>query len=258
VTSALINRFRLNYLNQLASGHKGVYAPDPGFEPITDQHRKRFYQYLVAQVAKDIPAGENNVLAENMRQEAPLPPLGLFALMLTRERGNPISMLMTALNYFKYDTALQELVWKTTEEGMRLPLTNPDLDEYGKQVTEQFKYRFKELDRKAEGITNVASRGQRLRRYVIPTVLSLAADVVPIPGKTLLGGIFKSLAEHGLADSAKALGDALIGRGCNSYISKYMSLRYDFSKTEELAQPLAAIAARVEEVFGRPLVGARR
>jgi hypothetical protein len=39
VTSALINRFRLNYLNQLASWHKGAYAPDPGFEPVSDPRR---------------------------------------------------------------------------------------------------------------------------------------------------------------------------------------------------------------------------
>lgn len=255
VTSALINRFRLNYLNQLASWRKGAYAPDPGFEPVSDQHRKLFYQYLVAEVAKGISTAKINVVAENMRQKAPLPPLGLFALMLTREKGKPIAVLMTALNYFKYDTALQKLIWKTTEEGMRLPLTRPDLEAYSEQVTEQFKHRFKQIDRNAEGIKKLASRSERLRQYIIPTALSLAADAVPIPGKTLLGRVFKALAERGIADSAKALGDALIGRGCNSYISQYISLRYDFSNTEELAKPLAAIGARVEEVFGRPLVG---
>jgi hypothetical protein len=253
VTSALINRFRLNYLNQLASWRKGAYAPDPAFEPLSDQHRRLFYQYLVAEVANDIPTGKENVLRENMLQKTPLPPIGLFALMLTRERGKPLAVLITALNYFKYDTALQKLIWQTTEEGMRLPLTSPNLAAYSEQVTAQFKHRFGQLDRKAEGIRNVAAPGARLRQYVIPAALSLAADAVPVPGKTFLGRVCKSLAERGISDSAKALGDVLVGRGCNSYISQYMSLKYDFKNRAELAQPLAAIGTQVEAVFGRQL-----
>jgi hypothetical protein len=255
VTSALINRFRLNYLNQLASWRKGTYAPDPGFEPVSDQHRKLFYQYLVAQVANDIPAGKQNILAENMLQRTPLPPIGLFALMLTPKQGKPIDILLTALNYFKYDNALQKYMWGITEEGLRIPLAHPDLGAYGAQVTEQFKHHHKQLERKAAGITKVASVKDRVREYVIPAVVSVIADFVPLPGKTLLGGVLTSLAEHTIGESAKALGDALLGRGCNSYMSQYRSLRLNFLNTAELAQPLAAIGARVERVFGRPFAG---
>lgn len=253
VTGALINRFRLNYLNQLASWRNGAYAADPGFEPISDQHRRLFHQYLLKQVVDDLDRGRANILVENMAQATPLPPIGLFALMLTREKGKPMAVLVTALNYFKYETKLQKIIWRTTEEGLRLPQPDPDLKAYNALVLDLFKQRYAQLDEKADGIVQAASPGKSLRKFVIPTVLSTAADFVPIPGKGTLGAVFKVLAQITLGTSTNALAELLTADGGNSYMTQYLRLLRDFKKTEELAQPISAIAGRVEEVFGRPL-----
>jgi hypothetical protein len=253
VTGALINRFRLNYLNQLASWRSGAYAADPGFEALSDQHRRLFHQYLLGKVVNEIDTGKANILVENMKQSTPLPPIGLFALMVTREKKKPIAILLTALNYFKYDTALQKMMWRTTEEGIRLPQRDPDLKAYNALVTEQFKQRYNQLDEKAEGIVEVGSSGSKFRKFVIPTVLDAAASFIPLPGVGALGAVFKVLGNIAIGTSTNALAELLTAGGGNSYITQYLRLQRDFKKTEELAQPISAIAGRVEEVFGRSL-----
>jgi hypothetical protein len=253
VTGALINRFRLNYLNQLASWRSGAYAADPGFEPLSDQHRRLFHQYLLAKVVGDIDTGKANILVENMQQSTPLPPIGLFALMATREKKKPMALLMTALNYFKYDTALQKMMWRTTEEGLRLPQEDPDLEAYNSLVMERFKQRYNQIDEKADGIVAAATSGSKFRKFVIPTVLGTAADLIPIPGAGSLGAVFKILGKIAIGTSTNALAELLTAGGGDSYITQYLRLTRDFKKTAELAQPISAIAGRVEEVFGRPL-----
>jgi hypothetical protein len=105
----------------------------------------------------------------------------------------------------------------------------------------------------AEGVTRLASPGQSLRRYLIPALLGTLGGLVPGAGVGVAAVVFKVLAGTVVGASMTAIGDRLIGDGCNSYLSQYRHLRYRFERSPELAQPIDAVARRVEEVFGRPL-----
>jgi hypothetical protein len=98
----LINRFRLNYLNQLASSVRGAYQPDLQFEqPISKQHIRLFKDHVIPLLIKRSPEFDMpNPLAENLRLDVSLPSIGLYSLMITKEMGRPVAILETALNRF--------------------------------------------------------------------------------------------------------------------------------------------------------------
>ncbi len=256
VSAALINRFRLNYLNQLASWRAGIYTPDPGLEPLTEQHARLFRDHLLKRVSEEIRTGpdDTNILAENMRQAAPLPPIGLYALMLTKDKGKPIAVLETALERFKNDSALQKLMWERTEEGLKLKDGKSDLEAYARGVEEHFENSYSLLDRQAKNITSVAhSANAGMRKWVIPALLTTSAAFVPPVGAGAAAIAFKLLIGTSVTAGIRFLSDRLAAGGCNSYLSQYRSLSYDFERARELKTPLSEIASRVEEIFGRPL-----
>ncbi len=257
VTGALINRFRLNYLNQLASSKKGAYAPNPNLEVLTKEHVRLFKDYLLTRMLEDVsvPRGRANILIESLEECAPFPPIGLYALMLTPGKRRPVELLHTALERFKRAKDLQRLVWEQTAQGLRLRTSRADLEAYHQAVDEHFFAAFERLEEEAQGIKRVAQPGATLRKYLIPAALGVLGSLLPVPaaaGATAI--ILKLFAGTAVGASLTALGDKLVGDGLNSYVSQYKKLSWSFGHDPALAKPLAAIGETVERVFGRPLV----
>lgn len=257
VTGALINRFRLNYVNQLASGKKSAYVPNPNFEPLTNEHVRLFKDYLLERMIRSLPADQlgPNLLVENFSRESPLPPLGLYALMATRARGRPAAVLETALNEFREDAALMKLLWAGTRGGLELKRTlSPE--EYAEEVESHFFSHYKSLEKAAAGIQQTRSRLRRPRAYVIPAVLQSTVQILPrVLG---VGGlaevVFGLVREAAGQASVNVLCDSLAVNGCNSYLSVYKSLKWDLQNEDSIRATFADLADRVEAVFGRTLV----
>jgi hypothetical protein len=256
VTGALINRFRLNYLNQLASSKRGAYAPNPNLEVLTKEHVRLFKDYLLTRMLEDlsVPRGRSNILIESLEESAPYPPLGLYALMLTPGQRRPVELLHTALERFKREKSLQRLIWEQTAEGLRLRASKADLEAYDRAVSEHFFAAYDRLEKEARGIEQFARPGQMLRKYLIPAAFGVLGSLLPVPPVVGAGAVLlKLFAGTTVGASLTALGDRLAGDGVNSYVSQYKKLAWNFSRDPALATPLAAIGATVERVFGRPL-----
>jgi hypothetical protein len=258
VTGALINRFRLNYVNQLAAHKKSAYVPNPEFETLTQAHFRLFKDYLleklVAQAGKEAAKEETpNVLVENMKAEAPLPPIGLYALLVTRTRApRPAAILETAYDEFRRDAGLMKLIWRNTRGGIALR-SSPDSV---REVDEYFLDRWVELEKEAKGLTALSSR-RKGRTYLIPAILKGLVKAIPeaVPG--LREGwkvVYSVLKEIGTEVTVPFIGDRLLDLGCDSYIAGYQNLKYDFAEDERVKTTLGHVAEQVERVFGRKLL----
>jgi hypothetical protein len=249
VMGGLINRFRLNYLNELASSVKGAYLPNLQFEPISLQHVRLFKDYLLRAVVEQVGAGDvSNILVENFRQDEPLAPIGLYALMLTKTAGRPAAILETAYERFGDLYGLQKRLAKATKEG--LGLRDPAaLRESLERIDERFKEHFREIELEVEGIKKI-SGPRKAAVYVIPAILSAAAGAAL---GDVTGVVYKVLLSAGSSIAIKHLGELLLTVGVNSYISEYKTLKWDIRNEPELKKPLSRLADQVQHVFGRPL-----
>ncbi|MBI2123059.1 MAG: hypothetical protein HYT96_02740, partial [Armatimonadetes bacterium] len=135
VTGALINRFRLNYVNQLAAQKRSAYVPDPSFESLTKEHVRLFKDYLIERIIQKIRTQPEdfNILVENMKAETPLPPIGLYALMATRATNRPGAILETAYNEFRQNDALMRVIWKNTKGGIAVKKSTGN-DDHGSEI----------------------------------------------------------------------------------------------------------------------------
>jgi hypothetical protein len=255
VTGALINRFRLNYVNQLAAYRRGAYVPDPNFENLTREHHRLFKDYFLERVVKKLKkdADEPNVLVENMTAENPLPPIGLFALMATRAKGRPAAILETAFQAFRQDDALMRVIWRNTKGGIAIKKAQGADAE--SEILHFFYDRYKELAKEAEGIKVLMSSGRKSRTYLVPAVLKGLAKAVP--AALGLGGVCEVVYSVLRATAEEAsipfLSDHLLGAGCDSHISQYKSLKWDFEQDDAVKRSLGRLGEHVEQVFGRPL-----
>ena len=65
--------------------------------------------------------------------------------------------------------------------------------------------------------------------------------------------VFSVLRETGVEASIPFLSDRLLEKGCDSYISQYKNLKWDFQYDDAVKGTLARVSTQVEHVFGRPL-----
>ncbi|MGH9871392.1 MAG: hypothetical protein ACRD9S_02870 [Pyrinomonadaceae bacterium] len=257
ITAALINRFRLNYVNQLASQKRSAYVPDPTFESLTKEHVRLFKDYLIKRVVEelqDVPVApaSHNILIENMKAETPLPPIGLYALMATKARNRPGAILETAYNEFRKDDALMKVIWKNTKGGIGLSKQRSDDDL--SEIEAYFYENYKELEKRAAGIKELTSKNRRARTYLIPAFLKGLAKVIPESLPFGIGKVYTVLRETASEASIPFISDYLLGEGCDTYISQYQSLKWDFQKDDAVKTTLATLTEQVERVFGRQLV----
>ncbi len=255
ITSALINRFRLNYLNQLASQKHSAYIPDPTFEGLTKEHVRLFKDYLVNRVVKGLRASPDdpNILIENMRAETPLPPIGLYALMATKAVNRPGAILETAYNEFRQDDGLMKVIWRNTKGG--IALKKDSKADYASEIEHYFYDHYKTLEKEAEGIKVLTSKARTVRTYLVPAVLKGLVKAIPdaIGVGQLWTVLYSVLRETGVEASIPFLSDRLLGEGCDSYISQYKSLKWDLQHDDAVRTSLARLSAQVERVFGRSL-----
>ena len=259
VSAALINRFRLNYVNHLAASKRAAYVPDPRFEGVTRQHVWLFKDYLIEQVQKQLKVGrdEVNIITENMKSEDPLPPIGLYALMATKAAKRPAAILETAYNEFRQDSGLMKLIWKNTKGGIALR-RGKSADEYLPEIEQHFYDNYKVLEKEAAGIKLLRHGARPARSYLIPAVLKGLVKAIPEVvgvGKVweLVYSVFRETAAEA---SIPYLSDKLQAGDCNSYISQYKSLKWDLQDDPAVRVPLATLSEHVSRVFGRPLEAA--
>jgi len=255
VTAALINRFRLNYVNQLASHKSSAYVPDPSFETITEEHVRLFKDFLLSHLVKrmELPPNADNILVENMRSETPLPPIGLYALMATRATKRPGAILETAYGEFRQDEDLMKLLWQNTKGG--IALKKDSSKDYATELDQYFCDHFKIIEKQSEGIDPPKPAFRRSKAYLIPAFLKGLAKAIPevLGVGKIAEAVWTVFRETGIEASVPYLSDRLQGEGCDSYISQYKNLKWDFQKDDAVRVPLSKLSERVEQVFGRPL-----
>lgn len=257
VSGALINRFRLNYLNELASGRRSAYVPNPNFEELTKLHAHLFKDFLLERMVREVghDIHVENILVENLQQQVPLPPLGLYTLMTTKSAGNPVALLNDALESFRGDPSFQKMIWKVTREAMTLKQREAGLEELHGSVDDFFSERYKATAKAAEGIKALGSRSQAMKEYLIPAAVGAITGLAPLTfGVGVVALLCKALGGVATGATARVVGDKLVKSGFNTYISQYRNLRWEFAHEEALRQPMAALESQVERVFGRRLV----
>jgi hypothetical protein len=259
ISAALINRFRLNYVNYLAASKRSAYIPDPAFEGITNDHIRLFQHYLLDQLSTEIKShgDEPNVLVENMQSSAPLPSIGLYALLATKAANRPGAILETAYNEFRQDDSLMQLIWSHTRGGIALRKDKSATD-FVPAVEQHFYDSYKVLEKQAAGI-NVLSKKRSVRSYLVPAVFKALAAALPkaLGVQPVWEVVYSVLRDTATEASIPFLSDRLQGRDCDSYITQYKSLKWDFQHDPSLRIPLAGIAEHAERVFGRKItVGA--
>jgi hypothetical protein len=254
ISGALINRFRLNYVNHLAAKKQSAYVPNPTFEALTREHVRLFKDFLIGRIVKnlDVRPDDHNLLVENMKAETPLPPIGLYALMATRTRNRPVAILETAFNAFRQDDSLMKLIWTNTKGGMARQKSHTE-DEIS-EIEAYFYDNYVELEKEALGIKALTSSTRSARTYLIPAILKGIVKAIPETIPVLGPIVFSVLREVAVESSIPFISDKLLGAGCDSYISQYKSMKFDFEKNEAVRAPLAKLSAKVETVFGRKLV----
>jgi len=256
VTGAIINRFRLNYVNQLASYKRSAYVPNPEFEPLTQQHFNLFKDYLMQRLIDDVKTrSETNLLVENMRSENPLPPLGLYALMATREPNRPAAILEMAYNEFRQDDGLMRLIWANTKGGISLKKTTA-ADDYPWKIDQYFYDRYKTMEKALVATKPLTSRRKKGRAYLVPAVLKGLVKAIPEAlgvGKAW-DVVYAVIREIGTEASIPFLSDYLLDSGCDSYISHYEDFKWNLEKDDAVKKGLASISDQVQRVFGRPLL----
>jgi hypothetical protein len=258
VTAALINRFRLNYVNELAAGRRSAYVPDPAFEVITRQHVRLFKDYLLERLVNNLQGADAapNLLVENLRAQTPLPPIGLYALMATRAAGRPGAVLETAWNEFRGDEGLMRLLWSGTRGGLEVRAAHGG-DDGPSEIEAYFYDHYKRLEKEAEGIQVLTRRGMA-STYLIPALLKGLAKAIPeaLGVSRVWDVLYAALREAGVEASIPFLSDRLLAGGCDSYISQYRSLKWDLRNDDAVRKPLRALGDQVQRVFGRPLAPA--
>ena len=255
ITAALINRFRLNYVNQLATKKRSAYVPDPSFECITREHIRLFKDYLLERVVRKLDPGPNaqNILLENMRSQTPLPPIGLYALMVTQAKQRPGAILETAYGEFRQDTGLMELIWRNTKGGIALKKSKAD--DAAAEIEQYFYDKYKILDKQAAGVKVRKSGARKSMSYLVPAVLKTLVKAVSTAfgADKVIDSVWTVLRETGVEASVPYLSDRLLNEGCDSYISQYTSLKWDFQNEDAVQFPLTKLSEQVELVFGRRL-----
>ncbi len=256
VTSALINRFRLNYVNHLASQKLSAYIPDPGFEDVTKQHVRLFKDYLLEQIVEMLATDPDasSVLIENMRAETPLPPIGLYALMATKVRKRPGALLEVAYNQFRQDDSLMRVIWRNTRGGIAVTKKDGVVDA-ASEIEQYFYDHFKVLEKEAKDIKPLASSGRTARTYLVPAVLKGLVKAIPeVLGVGKIWDVLYSVLRETGVESLPFLSDRLLGEGCDSYISQYKSLKWNLGDDPAIKTSLARLSDQVRNVFGRELV----
>ncbi|MFP4463384.1 MAG: hypothetical protein ACLFO0_05970 [Guyparkeria sp.] len=262
--AALINRFRLAYVNHLAAREKGVFVPNGSLEPVSHQGVELFQQHLVESCVRHNRDWESlrGVLHRRLREEAghdstseslepslELPPLGLYALMRVRS-PDPVQWLQDTHEHFRDYNKLFRTMWKTSQEGMRrggrMTTGARDIDDYHAEITDFFE---DQQGRLADG-RSVAWRKTGFRRY-LGFVSSIAMKGVGA-GFVDMEGIIGAVLEEGVGE----LGDQFrdwIEAPSETHVTQYNRLGTHLGGRLPV-DIQSQLARRVEKVFGGPLV----
>jgi hypothetical protein len=258
ITAALINRFRLNYVNHLAASKGSAYVPDPGFEGVTKQHVWLFKDYLIDQLQKQLKVApdEANIIVANMKSDDPLPPIGLYALMATKATKRPAAILETAYNEFRRDNSLMKMIWENTRGGIALR-RGRTAEEYLPKIEQHFYDNYKILEKQAAGIKAVSHRMRPARSYLVPAILKGLVKAIPevLGVSKLCETVYSVLRETGAEASIAIVSDKLQTEDCDSYLSQYKSLKWDLQDDPAVRVPWATLSEHASRVFGRPLSG---
>jgi hypothetical protein len=254
VSAALINRFRLSYVNHLAESNLSAYVPEPGFESLTEDHVWLFKDYLLKQVESQVKVAPDdaNLIVENMNSKSPLPCIGLYALMATKAVKRPAAILETAYNSFRQDSSLMKLIWENTKGGIALKKGNAE--EYVPAIEQHFSDCYKELAMQADGLKKI-SRSYFTTAHLVPAILKVAVSFVPAGGA--LGALcevaFKILTGAATELGIPWLAERLKGEDCDSSINQYRSLKWRFQEDPDMRASISSVTDQVARVFGRPL-----
>ncbi|MEM7049403.1 MAG: hypothetical protein AAF604_07075 [Acidobacteriota bacterium] len=241
LVSALINRFRLNYLNQLAIDDCAAYCPDLPFENLTREHMKLFVDYLVREMVGDLeqPQPDRHLLVRNLAEDLRLPPVGLLLLMSCREKGEPLELFRRGEQKLGATQELKKHLWGVSAKS----LTHGEVDE---EVQDIFAREYEKLE-----YESVPSEPPGLvRRYLLPTLSSAIGGAGTSLGDDLVGLVTALFA----SGSTALVSNLLQRKGTPSYLTQYNRLKHEIAKGRHLRKRgVTALSDQVERVFNRPL-----
>lgn len=247
--AALVNRFRLAYVNHLAAQRQGVYLPDHNLEAVSAQNSDLFQRFVLKEMTAH--NAEWKVLRESLPaldDRIEIPPLGLYALMRVTAH-DPIELLAATQDRMKgYDTLFREM-WRTSQKAMRehgrRSTGTSGLEDYHAEVTDFFEAELGALESRQA----LSSSRAGMRRYVTLGAGAIFKGFIGGGVASALTELVARVAENGFGDGL----DHLAKHGFESHVTQYSKLSQHLAgRLPREAQK--GLHKRVERVFGRPLV----
>jgi hypothetical protein len=260
---ALIDRFRFFYVRNLSHAAKDVYVPASRWRSLSEQQSLTFQEFVRSYFERSLKGGEDGlsriVQQSTFLQNVALPPLGLYALMVTRESGSPEAVARNARQIFIDYGAIFREFWGITREvpvpkggwGQLLDIAHTGdhrLDSYHEQVMRLFRDKFGALKMEVHG----PRKASLTRRFLVPVLLGAASGVTT----ALVGGLGSLLvAAVGGAGAgwAKEEATARLSQLLQGHVDQYRELDRVLLRDPSLAGAMATVESQVERVFGRPL-----
>jgi hypothetical protein len=210
---------------------------------------------------RSVRSGEDGlshaVLRSTFLQDVSLPPLGLYALMTTREARSPQAVARNAQQIFRDYGALFREFWSVTREvpvpeggwGQLFdirPTGNKRLDRYREDVLQLFRDKFGVLKREAFG----PSQPSLTRRFLVPVLGVVGGVTVALNGGL---GLVLAAVSGGVVATAKEEALAKWTQLVRGHVDQYRELDRVLLRDPSMANTMATIESQVEHVFGRSL-----
>jgi hypothetical protein len=261
--SALINRFRFFYVRNLSYSAHDVYVPANRWRGLSEQQALTFQEFVRGYFERSLKAGEDGlstvVRGSEFLQNVSLPPLGLYALMATREKGSPQAVAKNARRIFQEYGAVFREFWRVSREapvpeggwGQLLDISrtgNRKLDKYHDDVLRLFRDKFGAIKMEAYG----RREPSLTRRFIVPVLLGAASGVTT----ALTGGLGSLLmAAVGGAGAGVAKEEAMtrLSHFLRGHVDQYRELDRILLRDPSSVGAMSTIEAQVEHIFGRRL-----
>lgn len=252
--SALINRFRTNYINALSSIENAAYLADPSIEDLKTQQTQLLWKYVLKQIAIE----KNELYAvergnEVFKKKYLSFPIGM-AVLLNTEENDPHALLETALEL--RNNRFNKLVVKKSKNRVIHNYNEDELAELQDLYFGKFHWKAKKSDK------NTSNWFYKFTQFSIPAILGAAFVNTEVnigleevthskEISSIAGALSGLLAEKGLRTVFGKMYKNSSDLKIYSDTVKDWSTFYEDAWMKEKGQNL--IHNKVDKVFGRKL-----
>lgn len=254
--AALINRFRINYINAQAQKHNAAYLSSPNLESLRDQQILFFWKYLFKKMGKEQFLNRNTNLSDNLFDNSFTTfPIGLAILVNTRGT-NPLNLLDTAAEYYdnNFSTTVSELSIKNNYVDL-------SQEKISYMEEKSFKIHYKDLRKKTY---KPVSPGYKIGKKILPIMTKFTLGPVTDMVEELFTSdmITEFIGEEALSNMSEKFEHNIVDifsssnkhNKHNLYIDHYHRLNEFYSNSLDSLEDGLNLSNKVERLFGRKLI----